>query len=132
MCQVVIMTPRRSKKRSAAGPPTSSKPLSGKKAKLTGASALEGLTISLGKFGDAIAKALAPLPSDAVVNSARCQDAIIRAQILEKQLSMPELLSFINLLKKDADAIAVYLTLEDKEFRKEWVQNKVNSLPLII
>lgn len=98
---------------------------------MNGASALEGLSHSLGRFGDAIAKALAPIPSDAVVNSQRRQDAILRAQLLEKWLTMPDLLCFINILEKDADAVAVYLALDDKEFRKVWVQNKVNTVPLL-
>lgn len=98
---------------------------------MNAASALEGLGQSLGRFGDAIAQALAPIPSDAVVNARRRQDAIIRAQVLEKWLAMPDLLCFVNLLEKDPDAVAVYLALDDEEFRKVWVRNKVDTVPLI-
>ncbi|GLB39525.1 hypothetical protein LshimejAT787_0700350 [Lyophyllum shimeji] len=107
--QVVIMTPRRSKKRSAAAPPSSAAPSSSKRGRTTGATAIEGLALSLGHFGDVIAKALAPVPSDAAVNASRRQDAILRAQVLEKWLTIHELLAFVNLLEKDTDAVAVYL-----------------------
>ncbi|KAG6818726.1 hypothetical protein H0H93_002478 [Arthromyces matolae] len=128
--QVLIMTPRRSKKRSAVAPPSTAAP-SSKRMRVTGATALEGLAISLGHFGDAIVKALAPTPSDAAVNSALRAKAILHAQTMEKDLTTMELLAFINLLEKDSNAVGVYLALEDVEFRKAWVQMKVNANPLL-
>lgn len=94
---------------------------------MTGASALEGLTTSLAHFGDVISKALAPPPTEAEVSAGRREKAVVRAQKLEKWLATSDLLVFINILEKDMDAVSMYLALKDEDFRKVWVQDKVDK-----
>ncbi|KAG6874731.1 hypothetical protein C0992_006807 [Termitomyces sp. T32_za158] len=126
--QVVIMTPRHSRKRTSVAPPSTA-PLA-KRSKLTSASALDGLATSLSHFGDAIVKALAPVPSDAAITASCRTKAVLRAQALEKDLATPELLALINLLEKDSNAVDVYLALDDDQFCKAWVRMKVDSFCL--
>ncbi|KAG5649223.1 hypothetical protein H0H81_005337, partial [Sphagnurus paluster] len=132
---VLIVTPsRRGKKRAAAQERPSS---SAKRGRTTNASALEGLAASLGHFGDTIAKALAPPPPVTVLAStsntpSHCQEAITRALRLETWLSTFNLLTFINILERDDRAVEVYLALENDDFWRVWVQDKIAAVALLL
>jgi hypothetical protein len=94
---------------------------------LTGATALEGLTASLSHFGAVIGKALAPPPTESELSADHCEKAVIRAQELETWMSTSNLLAFVNILKKDMDVVTTYLALKGDDFRKVWVQDKIDQ-----
>lgn len=122
--QLVVTTPRRPKKRSALAPLSVN--TTNKKTKLTGASALEGLTTSLSQFSTVVGKAFAPPPTESEVGANRREKAVIRAQELETWMSTSDLLAFVNILEKDMDAVTTYLALKGENFRKVWVQDKID------
>jgi hypothetical protein len=51
---------------------------------------------------------------------------VARAQKLETWMSTPDLLAFVNILEKDMDVVTTYLALKGDDFRKVWVQDKLD------
>ncbi|KAG6870927.1 hypothetical protein C0992_001412 [Termitomyces sp. T32_za158] len=74
-----------------------------------------------------MAKALAPPPSDTVIfASQRC--AAIKQAEKETWLSLHDRLTFVKILEKDNTVVDSYLAIEDEEFRRVWVQDKIDSV----
>lgn len=57
----------------------------------------------------------------------RKRDAIRRAQVMEKGLGVPRLVSLIKIFQNDVSAADTYLILEEDELRKEWVNETLSD-----
>ncbi|KAJ7461180.1 hypothetical protein FB451DRAFT_1562992 [Mycena latifolia] len=57
----------------------------------------------------------------------RKQDAIKRAQRLEKWLGLDNLVLFVELLRQDVSLVDTYNALEDDDLRVGWVKDQVNK-----
>lgn len=121
-----MSTPSRGHKCSAA-PPTTVTVTSSKRARTSGATALEGLASSITLFGDSVAKALASPPSKAILNATHLQQAILRVQKTETWLPTQDIIRLIQVFEKNSTAVGVYLALENDEVRKMWIQNKLED-----
>ena len=87
---------------------------------------LVGLTASLLHFGDVIGKALAPPPTEGELGADRHERAVICTQELETWMTTSDLLAFVNILEKDMDVVTTYLALKADDFRRVWVQDKID------
>ncbi|KAF8964770.1 hypothetical protein BDZ97DRAFT_1918729 [Flammula alnicola] len=119
--------PRASRKRERA---VSETPAPAKKAKVTGADAIQSLTASISRFGDNICKALAGDPSEKTPK--RHTKAVKLAQ-KEDWLPMADRLILCNVLEKDIKAADAYTALDadDVEFRQMWIQEKVEEVRVL-
>ncbi|KAM5537002.1 hypothetical protein V8D89_009331 [Ganoderma adspersum] len=98
-----------------------------------GTSAMQGIKTQLhnlnGLLGDFMAaetdtsgsssQAVPPTPQ-------RKQRAMQRAEKLETHLSIPKLVSLLNLFEKDVGAADAYLVIQGELLRKAWVDDKLN------
>ena len=97
-----------------------------KKSKTTGAEAIQGLTVSISRFGDNICKVLAIDPS--LRTPHRRKEAMKLAQ-QETWLSNHDRLILCTVLEKDINAVDAYSALEidDEDFQRMWIQQKVDT-----
>ena len=93
---------------------------------MTGPDAIQGLTVSIGRFGDNVCKVLAGDPSQKTPQ--RHTKAVKLAQA-EDWLPACERLLFCNVVENNIKAADAYLALnpEDTEFRRLWIQKKVDD-----
>jgi hypothetical protein len=99
--------------------PAAATPVSEKKPRLSGqAVLLESIAQSMQGFNDVIRTAFAPSGPD---TPRRRQEALKEAQRTEKSwLTRKQLLSLIQLLQKDNQAVETYMVLGE-DVRKDWV-----------
>lgn len=102
-------------------------PVPAKKAKITGADAIQSLTTSISRFGDNICKVLAGDPSEKTPK--RHTKAVKLAQ-KENWLPVADRLILCNVFEKDIKAADAYTALDadDVEFRQMWIQEKVEEV----
>ncbi|KAF8152631.1 hypothetical protein B0H34DRAFT_801030 [Crassisporium funariophilum] len=115
----VSQTPVASKRKY---PAASSSQSAAKRPCLSGASALTSLSNSVNKFGSTIRKALFPSKDGLAATPRYKMNTVVCAQELEESwLTGGQLISFINLLRRDVSAVDIYTVFEKESLCKDWV-----------
>ncbi|KAF8178055.1 hypothetical protein BJ912DRAFT_1063273 [Pholiota molesta] len=109
-------------------PATPSHPSAKRNRRSHGAEALYNMSTSLAGFGEMLSSALAPPSNVLPPTPIRCTNAVVFAQENEMTwLDPSDMITFIDLLRRDKSAADVYMALKDNGLRRRWVEVQLQN-----
>ncbi|KAF8152664.1 hypothetical protein BJ912DRAFT_1071440 [Pholiota molesta] len=117
-----------SSRKRAREPATPSHPSAKRNRRSHGAEALYNMSTSLAGFGEMLSSALAPPSNVLPPTPIRCTNAVVFAQENEMTwLDPSDMITFIDLLRRDKSAADVYMALKDNGLRRRWVEVQLQN-----